>query len=656
MALSLSIHKKYFLLAAMAVSFVNCCKAQFPAIDSIKKKIAAAENRQEALKQIQQLLLYRNSLNGDSMMLYAEKGKILALQLFDASALAWCEYYLLAGELAKGKTDSITFKIENGPLHKTDFKKERALYFKTVLLKANVLNRLDERVKALDLQIKLLDEAERENNIKAQAFILNYIGATYLNISKPDDARANWMKGLAVIQQNPSVELKEIEAVINSNLVLFYYNKIQATNKQAADSFLVYANVTETICRKHGVYSTLATVLALKGNYYGGTGDFVTGEKKLQEAVDIRNRIGDPLYIMNDMTNLAAFYYYQKQYDKSIAVTNDMLRLAGENHIVADKQGLIALMSAAYKGKGDFKKYSEALERFILFSDSSAKINAAEKIAEVEERFKVQKNEALIANQKLELFRKNIFISGGATVTILAAITGVVFFRRYRLRQKIKTNQAVDKERLQKNIAVKEAEEKERKRIAAELHDNMGVQASAILHISTMFGNEQKGNEVLIANLQATAREMLGNLRETVWALKATETGTAETWFRIVNFVKQMQRLYPTVHFNLNGEAPAAAQLPSVKALHIVLVIKEAVNNALKHSGADTITVSGSCSNSEWTIIVADNGEGFEMATVNNIDSNGLENMKQRAVSGNFLMAMNTTCGKGTDVTLTVNL
>lgn len=638
----------------MTISLINCSKAQFPVIDSIKKKIASAGNVREELKQIQQLLLLRNSLNGDSMIWYAGKGKMLALQLSDASALGWCEYYLLAGELAKGKTDSVIFKIENGPLQKTNFKKERALYFKTALLKANVLNRLDERVKALELQLQLLDEAERENNIQAQAFILNYIGATYLNISKQEDAKSNWMKGLALIENYPSFELKEIQAVISSNLALYYYNQLQVGGKTAADSFMLYATVTETVCRKYGIYSTLAAMLAITGNYYASRGDFINGEKKLTEAVDIRNKIGDPLYIMNDMTNLASFYYYQKNYDKCIALTKNMLRVAAENRISADKKQLLALMSAAYKGKGDFKKYSEALERYILFSDSTAEINDAEMIAEVEQRFKVQRNEVLIANQQLQLLRKNILIGSGSVMALIAAIIVFILFKRYRTKEKIKSQLALDEEKLKKDIAVKEAEENERKRIAAELHDNMGVQANSILHNTTLLSNQSGDNRNLISNLRFTALEMMSNLRETVWALKLNETGCVDTWHRILGFIKQMQRNYTGIVFEITGSQPEPAVLPSIRALHIIMVVKESVNNAVKHSGGSIIRISGSMEPAYWNIRISDNGNGFQISDKDFTVTNGLQNIQARAAAGNFLVLIDAAEGKGTTISIQV--
>ena len=81
----------------------------------------------------------------------------------------------------------------------------------------------------------------------------------------------------------------------------------------------------------------------------------------------------------------------------------------------------------------------------------------------------------------------------------------------------------MEERRKQHEANVKEAEEKERKRIAAELHDNLGVQANAILHNSSLLHTDEPNNTAVIADLQETAKEMLLNLRETLWAMKTTD-------------------------------------------------------------------------------------------------------------------------------------
>lgn len=72
----------------------------------------------------------------------------------------------------------------------------------------------------------------------------------------------------------------------------------------------------------------------------------------------------------------------------------------------------------------------------------------------------------------------------------------------------------LQEKKLQHDAAVKDAEENERRRIAAELHDNLGVQANAILHNSSLLQGENASTNTVVSEYQETAKEMLHDLRK----------------------------------------------------------------------------------------------------------------------------------------------
>lgn len=619
-------------------------RAQLPAIDAIKQKAAAAKNSQQQLAAIMELLAFRNSLNADTAKFYFSKAKEIAATNGDIKNLRKVEYALVTMLVTKGETDSVITRIEKGPLF--DFKKEEDpdLYFKLMLLKANALNRMNERPKALELQLNLLTEAEKDNNILAQCYLLNYLGATYINSNQAADAVTNWFAALELIKKNPSAALNEIETTINSNLIYYYYGFIDsARNKAMTDSFLFYTNKVINSSRQNSIYWLQPTALSFRGDYYSLIGKTAEGEKDFKEAVEIRNKIGDPLYTANDLIHFAAFYSHQKKYDSTIKVLQQALTVIKKGRLNELSAQVLGLLSYAYKQKGDYKAYSLALEQFILDADTANRLNAADKIAAITAKYDVQKKEATITNQKLQLAQRLNYII--AALFLIALIFPLVFLylKKYKKQQKIKND-----------TAILEAEDNERKRIAAELHDNMGVQANAILHNSSLLADNNNSNEKIVTNLQDTAKEMLGNLRETVWALKTTEVTCAATWLRLINFIKQVKQNFNHINFEISGESPGEKNITSVKALHIVMVVKEAVNNAVKHAAASTITVTTS-SNVNWTITVTDNGKGFNIAEQQHSnDTNGLINMQQRAAAGNFEVTIHSENNNGTAINLKI--
>lgn len=215
------------------------------------------------------------------------------------------------------------------------------------------------------------------------------------------------------------------------------------------------------------------------------------------------------------------------------------------------------------------------------------------------------------------------------------------------------------KNKYRKRIALLEVQQKiqeERERISRDLHDNLGVQANAILHNSTLLNPEKENYKNVVANLQDTAKEMLLNLRETLWAMKTADVTAKDVWLRIINFMKQMGRHYTSINFKVEGEVPKGFMINSNKALNIVLIVQESVNNAVKHAGATTITTTcANNNNNEWIIAIKDDGEGFDMDTAKDkTGSYGLQNMRQRALSGKFKYSIETAPGKGTNTIISI--
>lgn len=630
--------------------------AQFSAIEQARHQLYAATTDAEQLSRLEAIAKYANALPADSIAHYALLTKGLALRLNDAKRLAQAEYSLMAGKMVKGKTDSILLEIESNPVFKGLAKSDRPLYYKLQLLKANVLNRLNKRTEALDLQLKILDEAEKEGNVATQLYALNYIGATYLNTAKPAEARQAWLQALALNKEKGNGGNQEIEAYILSNLALYYFNHYgYGKSALMADSFLTHINQTIALARANEIAGVLASALVLRGNYYGMAAQFANGERDFAEGLAIRKQIGDPLYILNDITSLANFYYSQHQYDQCIATAKGGLALADSNGIKGEQVQLMGLIGYAYKAMGDYKHYSEALEQYIKATTEHNQLNAAEKMATIQTQYEVQKKETLIAQQKLDLLQRKVFLWGGGIVTALLLVFLACRFKKYQRQERRKMALLMEEEKRQNEAAVKEAEEKERKRIAAELHDNLGVQANAILHNSSLLQETEPANQARVADLQETAKEMLLNLRETLWALKAADATATDLWLRIINFMQQMGRHYTTLRFTIGGDVPADMLIPSGKALNMLLILQEAVNNAVKHAGATTIAANSRMDKGNWIITINDDGKGFDKAAVAGTkDSYGLTNMQARATASALALAIDSGLGKGTTVTLTV--
>ena len=642
----------YLLLPAlMAFCTAN---GQFPGLDKAREAIYRATSDQERLSRLQAASVLKNSMPGDTIYLYAKWAKQLALKLGDKKALARAEYSLISGDISSGKTDSVIPRIDRNKIFTGIKETDPDLFYKIQLLKANVLNRTSRLNEAQELQLQLLKSAEKENNTLARLFLLNYVGATYLNTTgQRETARKTWESGLEIIRKANNPDYDEIETVLLSNLSLYYFGNYYATpTPERFDSCLSFLNRTIVLCRKSESMGVLASTLSYRGNLYGRQKMYKEAEADFTETVAIRNKIGDPLYISEDLKNLSFFYFERNDLDKCLAVINEGLLTCERFHIRETVLDLLKLKAGVYQKKGDNAQYIKALEKLLLTGDTIFQVRTAEKIAKLQTEFDVQKKEALIAKQQLDLLKRNFLLYAAGIATFLLALYFVFRFRKYKRKQQL----LMEEKKQQHALQVKEAEEKERKRIAAELHDNLGVQANAILYNSSQLA-AGSGNPVQIANdLQETAKEMLLNLRETLWAMKNSDVNAVQLWLRVINFMQQMGRHYTAIQFKVSGTAPKDFIIPANQALHMVLVIQETVNNAVKHAGAGMISAHSTLYEKGWTIVIQDDGSGFDIGkAMAEEDRYGLKHIQERALAGSFICQLESIPGNGTKTTLQIS-
>ena len=197
--------------------------------------------------------------------------------------------------------------------------------------------------------------------------------------------------------------------------------------------------------------------------------------------------------------------------------------------------------------------------------------------------------------------------------------------------------------------------QQEKERISRDLHDHLGVQANAILYNTQLLKQGEQQSTDVVNDLHDTAKEMMLSLRETIWAMKKADTTTVDVWLRLINFIKQMGRHYTSVEFSTKGEAPKNLTLPSVKALNVVMLIQEAVNNATKHANAKSICINSIALPNAWQITIEDDGEGFDLDNARQKnDSYGLVNMHERAKNSGADLQISPHITKGTKITITL--
>ncbi|MGO9588216.1 MAG: two-component regulator propeller domain-containing protein [Limisphaerales bacterium] len=229
------------------------------------------------------------------------------------------------------------------------------------------------------------------------------------------------------------------------------------------------------------------------------------------------------------------------------------------------------------------------------------------------------------------------------TAVILCLVGTVVAVVRYLSTQKLRRQ-------LQQQASL----EKERSRIARDLHDQLGANLTQVALLGEMAEADKNSPAEIESHAQQisqAARETTRSLDEIVWAVNPSN----DTLEGLVNYVcKYAQEYLALAGLRYRAEVPVqlpAVDIPPEVRHNVFLAFKEAVNNVVKHAQASEVRVRLQLQPGSFALNVEDNGRGL---SGRNAARNGLRNMRKRMedIHGEFSISPGT--GGGTVVCLAV--
>lgn len=181
--------------------------------------------------------------------------------------------------------------------------------------------------------------------------------------------------------------------------------------------------------------------------------------------------------------------------------------------------------------------------------------------------------------------------------------------------------------------------ERMRNSIAQDLHDEIGSTLSSISLFSSVLQsklhNSDEKSVVLLEKISSSTSEMMESMNDMVWTIKADN----DRFEHVINRMRAFSvNLCEAKGTHLTFEADNSADnlnLDMRLRKNLYLIFKEAVNNSVKYSEADSLRISIMLSNSILLVMVQDNGIGFDQSaqtkSLLNLGGNGLSGMKKRA-------------------------
>ena len=236
-------------------------------------------------------------------------------------------------------------------------------------------------------------------------------------------------------------------------------------------------------------------------------------------------------------------------------------------------------------------------------------------------------------------------------ILVACILIGIVLQSMYNRRRQ-------NKQKLMARLR-NEEQAKIRMRTAEDFHDEIGNKLTRINVLTNVLKSKLPDNPEaarLLNQIEENTGLLYGGTRDILWSLKPSNDNLYEILVRILDFGNELFQ-DTDVEFSVVGieEKWRTYRLPMDMSRNLIMIFKEALNNALKYSKAQHVTLEITMKRRDvLQMVLKDDGLGFDLKAVKK--GNGVNNMHVRATRLNGKIYIDSFYGKGTIISLTFRL
>ena len=495
----------------------------------------------------------------------------------------------------------------------------------------------DQNIMSLDYYMKALSLLNNTNNKDLQLITLSNIGSIYRSLL--DNERA-------VIYLNQAKEIaEEINSVYGMMNVYYDLGLIFLDNKDTDKALMYIHKVVEYSRTLIDKQFEILGLQALAYIYCDGYKDYNKAEEYANESLIIAENFGSQRLINCALVALSDIYLESENYIKSEAAALKVWQYDSLNTDEGRSLTHNIAISNAMTGKKD-KAYAFFLKNREL-NKEYIKTNLHTIIADLEVKYETERKEMRIA--ALEEKQK-LYIGLGITVGFVFLLIIILLSVRHRLNiQKRKlAEQQIKQLKQEKQLiatqSILDGETAERVRLSRDLHDGLGGMLSvAKLYIKKVSSNTiQKNTNINHLNKSIEMLDKsIDELRRVAHHIMPDSLIRYGLRISLEDFCGAVSN----ANFQYSG---SEKRLDDKLELVLYRCAYELVNNAVKYAEARTINVQLMIDSGLASLVVQDNGKGFNPEKVSS--GSGLDNIRTRisAYSGKTMIL--SSPGKGTEV------
>jgi len=574
----------------------------------------------------------QSTLKSDSLLTIARSSKTIV----ENRIAAYTELVITIKNIKSA--EAIAFINEAVPLIEHSGKYQMQLT-KLYQYKGEAYMTIGERDSAMYYYVRALKKAESLKEPLLLASVYNVIARFYRE-NNPERAILYYDKAMSIYEELHDEE--GIATILNESGVAYEY-------KNDFDEAIKKYEASLTIQKKRKDEVGIGYSLEFLSGAYLQKGNLAKAEKYIFDALQSRRKTKDSFALAMNYSNIASVYSAMRQWLKSIDYFDTSNQFASCIHYPNLLAYNFKELANIYKQQSDYKKAFEAIEHYNVYKDSIFTIEKEKNIEELNTRYETEKNKRFIEEQKFAIIKRNYWIAAVLFLLFTGAIVTYLFHKRNRQKQQARLQSIVMEQQEHATKAIIETEEKERQRIAMDLHDGVGQMMSAAkIKLSTIesdlvFNEDNLQHQFRdIVNLVDDSCRELRNISHNMIPNGLLKNSLA---FAVRDFLNKISSKVIKINLFTSG---LDKRLDTNIETVLYRIIQESVNNVIKHAQASSLDIALVNEENQIIVTIEDNGIGFNAKEPSKYQGIGLKNIMTRVAYLKGNVEFDSAPGRGT--------
>ena len=665
-------------------------------IDSLINQVSIQNDDTNKVKNLILISRKLSGVNKEEAITYSNQAALLSSKLNYSKGFAGSYFASGLTYWKSGNNDSAMFFLDKAIQINDSIEeyKNLAQNFEVYALLYIYSNQPEPAVKKLNKSLHYFYKANDSSGIVG---IYNSFGLLYKSIAKYDSAVYYYVKLLSLSKgtENENVYSAGLINLGNIYLHLGEFEKAEkyflesvdfskkinridhlataykslgtiSSNKNDFDSALEYYKLSTELHEQLNNPAGLVSLYLAIGNTYEERKRYNNAFEYYSKGIKLADEIEDMDGVIVGLLNQGLIYMKWNNYIQALSNFDTCVVLAKSTSDLENLKSAYLNIYLLHKERNAYKNAYIYQTKYHKINDSIFNLEKAEVIADLTLKYEKEKDQALILTLENENLAKdlslrkrtnqrNIYLfSGIGTIAVILFL--LIFYRHKARKDKIITDQKIRQlEEEKKLLAAKflvEGQEEERKRIAKELHDGLGVLLSTAKMQFATIKDKSPENKPLIDKATKLLEQATGDVREISHNMMPgllTKFGLYEATEDLFDKLNETVGLKAIVE--IKGEQ---TRLQENKEIMLYRIIQEMVNNTLKHAEAKNILLDMNIQSEMLNIKYLDDGKGFVVSEKLESKSFGLTSIQSRVNFLNGKLDIESAYNKGAQFTLSV--